>query len=453
MAEFFTKASANLSPKEQIALWRSMVSQAAKRVGEEPAVALHLLGQAVQFGAMLAEHELDFALLTGELPDRLERGGVEEASKAEVQARILWHLGNAYLASGLDYRLLEALSNAAAQVEDPNPFKEQLLRALAREPDSRELWDKLVSLYYESELELSELDGLLAKADSFAPERARAIWQTIVYKAANGLQKAENRHRSLEFLRLAAEMGRNLGGADPSFAPYLEQPEQILSDEDQELMSLLGQSQQEASIDPSARPDGLARELMRLLGDAIVARDVHQHALSALSSLEEQPGLNELYEDLLERAEERYPENAKLLNALGYHYADKTENYERAYVLLQRAVRINPNDYNYQDSLGWAAFKLGRAREAHSLILRSIKLMTKVDAEAKEGKGESVPDTVRAEVLAYLGEVLWTLDEKAAAKERWSEALAKYPQDTKLLEAIRRLAPELLSSPSDRVGI
>ncbi len=45
------------------------------------------------------------------------------------------------------------------------------------------------------------------------------------------------------------------------------------------------------------------------------------------------------------------------------------------------------------------------------------------------------------EVAAHLGEVLWMLGRRDDAREIWNTALEAHPKDTRILEAIKRLAP------------
>ncbi len=45
------------------------------------------------------------------------------------------------------------------------------------------------------------------------------------------------------------------------------------------------------------------------------------------------------------------------------------------------------------------------------------------------------------EVAAHLGEVLWVMGDKDAARNIWDSALKDKPNDQRLLDAIERLAP------------
>ncbi len=58
------------------------------------------------------------------------------------------------------------------------------------------------------------------------------------------------------------------------------------------------------------------------------------------------------------------PQNAGALNFVGYSWADKGINLDKALDYLQRASRLQPENGYIRDSLGWVLYKLGRMDEA-----------------------------------------------------------------------------------------
>jgi tetratricopeptide (TPR) repeat protein len=120
---------------------------------------------------------------------------------------------------------------------------------------------------------------------------------------------------------------------------------------------------------------------------------------------------------------EREPDNAQALNALGYTLADRTHRYDEAYEFVRRALILNPEDFYILDSMGWVLYRLGRLNEA-------VEYLTK----AREIKDDP-------EVAAHLGEVLWVMGDKQAARDIWDSALKDTPDDQRLLDVIQRLAP------------
>jgi tetratricopeptide (TPR) repeat protein len=58
------------------------------------------------------------------------------------------------------------------------------------------------------------------------------------------------------------------------------------------------------------------------------------------------------------------PLSAPALNSLGYTLAERGERLPEAIGYIERALKVDPDNPSYVDSLGWALFKQGRADEA-----------------------------------------------------------------------------------------
>ena len=131
--------------------------------------------------------------------------------------------------------------------------------------------------------------------------------------------------------------------------------------------------------------------------------------------------------DILERdlkkILEQDPNHAQALNALGYTLADRTDRYEEAYTFIKKALDLKPDDFYILDSMGWVLYRLGRLDE-------SVKYLNKALTERQD-----------PEIAAHLGEVLWVKGDKAAAREIWEAALQQTPEDTRLLDVIKRFNP------------
>lgn len=115
------------------------------------------------------------------------------------------------------------------------------------------------------------------------------------------------------------------------------------------------------------------------------------------------------------------PENADALNALGYTLADRTERLQEAMILIEKALRLKPDDPAILDSMGWVKFRLGKVTEAVG-YLRA--------AYAKEKDSE---------VAMHLAEALWATKQHDEARRIWNEALKRDPSNKSLQNAIRRL--------------
>ena len=66
--------------------------------------------------------------------------------------------------------------------------------------------------------------------------------------------------------------------------------------------------------------------------------------------------------------------NARPLNNLGFLLVERGIDPPRGVRLLEKAVRIEPDNPHFLDSLGWAYFKTGRASEGRALVARSLEI-------------------------------------------------------------------------------
>jgi Tfp pilus assembly protein PilF len=111
--------------------------------------------------------------------------------------------------------------------------------------------------------------------------------------------------------------------------------------------------------------------------------------------------------EYLEKALELKPDFDEALNHLGYLWADKGTNLARARAMIEQAVRAEPENPAYLDSLGWVLFKLGRHAEA-------LEWLTKARARLTE------PD---ATVLDHLGDAAAACRRWDLAREAWEASL------------------------------
>lgn len=100
------------------------------------------------------------------------------------------------------------------------------------------------------------------------------------------------------------------------------------------------------------------------------------------------------------------PRNPIALNNLGYFLLERNEKLDEALDLIQQAVRIDPTNPSYLDSLGWAYFKLGKFAEAEKYLKDAAKL-----------------DGGSATIQEHLGDVYQKLNKPELAKKAWQKAL------------------------------
>jgi Flp pilus assembly protein TadD len=128
----------------------------------------------------------------------------------------------------------------------------------------------------------------------------------------------------------------------------------------------------------------------------------------------------EVMETSLRKIMQISPENQHAYNALGYSLAERNIRLEEALTLIEKALKLAPDDPFIMDSMGWVQFRLGRLKEAESLLRRAYELR---------------PD---AEIAVHLGEVLWVKGQKEDAQKLWRDAQTKDPQNDTLKSTLAR---------------
>jgi tetratricopeptide (TPR) repeat protein len=103
------------------------------------------------------------------------------------------------------------------------------------------------------------------------------------------------------------------------------------------------------------------------------------------------------------------PNNALALNYLGYMLADHDQKLPEALQLVERAVKLDPENGAYLDSLGWVHYKLGQYELAEESLERAIILIPK-DPTAHD----------------HLGEVYASTAHLQQAVAQWESSLANY---------------------------
>jgi Flp pilus assembly protein TadD len=119
------------------------------------------------------------------------------------------------------------------------------------------------------------------------------------------------------------------------------------------------------------------------------------------------------------------PDEPHAYNALGYTFADRNQRLPEAYELIERALKLAPDDAHIIDSMGWVYFRMGNLAKARELLERAFALR---------------PD---AEIGAHLGEVLWAIGDHDAARRIWRQVRAEEPDNETLSATLARLQVRL----------
>jgi Flp pilus assembly protein TadD len=117
------------------------------------------------------------------------------------------------------------------------------------------------------------------------------------------------------------------------------------------------------------------------------------------------------------------PDSAQAYNALGYSYADRNLRLPEARELIEKALKLSPDDPFILDSMGWVLYRQGDFSGALPQLERAYAQR---------------PDP---EIAAHLGEVLWMLGRKDDARRVWREAQKKHPANEELAAVVKKFAP------------
>jgi tetratricopeptide (TPR) repeat protein len=124
----------------------------------------------------------------------------------------------------------------------------------------------------------------------------------------------------------------------------------------------------------------------------------------------------------LRKCLELSPDYPDALNYLGYMWAERGENLDEARSMIERAVKAEPDNAAFLDSLAWVLFKLKRAEEALNHMNKAIALSDEPDSTLYD----------------HLGDIHAELKQIDLARDAYAKALAVKPDD-KIKEKLESL--------------
>ncbi|MGD2116066.1 MAG: tetratricopeptide repeat protein, partial [Acidobacteriota bacterium] len=134
------------------------------------------------------------------------------------------------------------------------------------------------------------------------------------------------------------------------------------------------------------------------------------------------PAAEEVFEALIEDEPDFHP----ALNYLGYMWIEEGRNLEDGIHLVRRAVRLDPDNGAYMDSLGWGYYQLGRYEQARETLERAARL------------------TQDPTIYEHLGDVYVAIGEAESARRAYRRAIELEADDP---EAVARKLSELGATP------
>jgi tetratricopeptide (TPR) repeat protein len=105
------------------------------------------------------------------------------------------------------------------------------------------------------------------------------------------------------------------------------------------------------------------------------------------------------------------PDQASVLNYLGYSWIDRGQHLKQGLEMIEKAVELSPDDGYIVDSLGWAHYKQGQYAEAVKYLEKATEL---------------VPEDPT--INDHLGDAYWQTGRLIEARYQWRRALQFGPQ-------------------------
>lgn len=166
---------------------------------------------------------------------------------------------------------------------------------------------------------------------------------------------------------------------------------------------------------------GYTGEAEKVLNDALQTNLNSSKLLFARAMLYSKRNQNAEAERDLRHILQLEPDNAVVLNSLGYLLTNTSQRYREAEDLIKRALILKPDDPVIIDSLGWLHFRIGNYTDA----LRELRR-----AYAK------YPEPA---VAAHLGEALWVTGTREEARQIWRDGIKQAPDDAIIPATMKRL--------------
>ncbi|MEM7480244.1 MAG: tetratricopeptide repeat protein [Acidobacteriota bacterium] len=436
----------------------SLLVESLEQAGRT-AEAADALRQLLGLDPTLVDERVKLATILGDQGDSeaalqwLEGAPEEGRANLPLLAQLAWQRLRLERFEGA---LESADAGLALEPDDPwlRFLRSQALAGLGRNDDAIAELDLLRELEPDN-LELIRTAAELLEREGRANEGIRLLKESVARAEAGGEDRAIFRARFL----LAGMLARanRVGEIEEVFAPALASDDRevqrsgylILSDllvahgQMERALQILAQGAQAQpalqakALDVMLRGDrdDLARKLIKrvrrsgdrevmviaaqaaqaneryewsltLLDEVLEAEANHIGALFAAGAAHERLGDRPRAEASFHRLLELEPDHAHALNYLGYMWAEGGVHLEKALVMIQKAVDLDPTNGAFIDSLGWAHFRLGQFDEAREHLERAALL---------------VPDD--GTVAVHLADVYRALGETERARDLYQRAL------------------------------
>ena len=171
------------------------------------------------------------------------------------------------------------------------------------------------------------------------------------------------------------------------------------------------------------REAGAHQKVFDLLSNGLKKLPDYPELLYDRAMAAEKIGKIDILEKDLRKLIQLKPDHAHAHNALGYSFAEHGNRLPEALELIEKAIKLSPEDPYIIDSLGWVHYRMGNLNKGVSYLKQAFVIK---------------PDP---EIAAHLGEVLWMQGTKEEAKEVWRSTIKSYPDNEVLLNTMKKFMP------------
>lgn len=158
----------------------------------------------------------------------------------------------------------------------------------------------------------------------------------------------------------------------------------------------------------------------RYLRRSVLLEEENSEAWGHLAFIYNQQDRPATSDNAYEHALEHDPYNPTLLNNYAYSLAERATRLEKALVMVEIALEMEPENESFLDTRGWIYFNMGRYDEALEDIQRVVDI---------GGAG--------SEVLIHLGDIHLAMENRQDAREAYERALKLNPGNEELQKKLQ----------------
>ena len=259
--------------------------------------------------------------------------------------------------------------------------------------------------------DLDTADTFFERLQSFPTRRAEAVYyKGRIAEERGDMDKSLMTYHMIpkgDFFKEAqisiAEVYQKMGDFKKA-VKQLEKARELAESEQEEIEFYLAQGR---ILSDASRHS----EAIKLYTQAIEEHGALNSLLYARGIAASEIGLLEQVEEDLLRILQDEPENAEVLNSLGYVFANNNFRLDEAKAYILRAYALDPHNPAILDSMGWIEFRLYNVEVAEGFIRQAM-------ANLRD-----------PEVLGHLVEILCTRKQIAEAEKELKKALEEFPDD------------------------